>query len=151
MCCWNMWTYKSQELGSVWKMHPVVSLRVCKDIFKKSKRWNLLLLLSFFDQWSLVQYFSSLVMRMRVRLSRAGPLRKHCMFVRRCVNADSPHLLYTSSRGVVLHEVAACDLVRVQESKKTEPSDKWYFCPMFWVFGRWLCRTTAPPWKQPSG
>ncbi|CAI8050219.1 hypothetical protein GBAR_LOCUS27607 [Geodia barretti] len=22
-------------------MHPVVSLRVCKDIFNKSKRWNL--------------------------------------------------------------------------------------------------------------
>jgi hypothetical protein len=42
----------------------------------------------------------------------------------RRVNADSLHLLYTSSRGVVLLKFAACDLVRVQESKKTEPSDK---------------------------
>ena len=95
-------------------MHPVVSLRVCKDIFNKSKRWNLLLLLSFFViTRSVFLLFSN---------AHARPIIEGAEL--NIANAYSPHLLYTSGRGVVLLEAAACDLVRVQESKKTEPSDK---------------------------
>ena len=51
-------------------------------------------------------------------------LMENLLLLRLCVRANPPHLLHAESRGIVLFEAVARDLLSTRGSKKTEPSDK---------------------------